>query len=530
MDFYYAMTNYHVLCCLLHKICYNNNNKGVLYISTYLINNQPNIINAIKESKIFDEVYAYNEVEFKRTNKVMNKKELANEVERVFKLIDKKVISKLKQANNVYLCSDFYSLGFYVIKNKIKYNYFEDGCGTLSQPHLPLRIIEKDNPNRAIMTKQLGSFGNSDNVLKRFGSLKEQIKDYSNPKDIDFSVKDILKKLPENDINKILKAFDVKKINIKESNAVLLLTMHYNELMSIENQKYIYTKLLDYFTDEKDKIIIKPHPADTIREYEKLFNDSKEINRYMPAELFPYCLNNKFERGITCWSTSIYGLKNIIKEIVNFDEKIDKTYVDFDKYYSIVEYLKSIKTKEKINIIYRNINTLQFKRLFERYFKDYEKYYTFDENGKNSIYIVDRITDDIKDEKVISMEYNLSSSNYILLSYKKKTKEENDYVSLYNIDCIANFHVSKKLTYEKKGLNITNINNKEHKEILVKIIKNNEERTNELVDKYETAISNLKNEINKKNDEIERIYSSKSWRVTKPIRKVTDSFRKLKKH
>lgn len=526
MDFYYAMTNYHVLCSLLHKICYNNSNKAVLYISSYLISNQPNIINSIKESKIFDEVYAYDEIEFKKTSKVMNKKELADEVERVFKLIDKESITKLRQADNVYLCSDFYSLGFYAIKNKIKYNYFEDGCGTLSQPNLPLRIIEKDNPNRALMTKYFCSFGNNDNVVKRFGSLKEQIKDYYNPNDIDFSVKDILKQMPENDINKILKVFDVKKINLKESNAVLLLTMHYNELMSIEDQKYIYAKLLDYFTDEKDKIIIKPHPSDTIREYEKLFSGSKEINRYMPAELFPYCLNNRFVRGITCWSTSIYGLKNIIKDIVNFDEKIDKTYTDFDKYYSIVEYLKSIKTNEKINIIYKNTNALQFERLFERYFKNYQKYYTFNEIKENSIYIVDRITDDIKNEKVISMEYDLSANNYILINTKFENKIENTFLSIYNISDSTKINVFKKLKYSHVELSIANINNKECKQIFIKTIEDNVKTISE----YEKEIDSLRKQLNIKNEEIEKIFQSKSWRITKPFRKIMEVFRKNKKH
>ena len=52
----------------------------------------------------------------------------------------------------------------------------------------------------------------------------------------------------------------------------------------------------------------------------------------MPAELFPYCINNTFEKGITCWSTSIYSLESILKKTINFDIRIDKTYKDMENH------------------------------------------------------------------------------------------------------------------------------------------------------------------------------------------------------
>ena len=68
MDFYYAMTNYHILCCLLHKMCINKN-KGVLYISSFIRYNQPNIVENILKSGIFEEVYFYEELEYTKTKK-----------------------------------------------------------------------------------------------------------------------------------------------------------------------------------------------------------------------------------------------------------------------------------------------------------------------------------------------------------------------------------------------------------------------------------------------------------------------------
>ena len=156
MDFYYAMTNYHVLCCLIHKLVINKN-KGTLYLSSFLQYNQPNIVNNIKESKIFEEVKFYDELEFKKTEKIMNKDEISNEIKRINNLVEKNIGKEIKAADNIYLCSDFYSIGVYVNNNNIKYSYFEDGCGILSRYYMPFKILEKENPNRAAIVKKTRS-------------------------------------------------------------------------------------------------------------------------------------------------------------------------------------------------------------------------------------------------------------------------------------------------------------------------------------------------------------------------------------
>ena len=172
--------------------------------------------------------------------------------------------------NNNYILPKAKSNEIYLITNKINYNFFEDGSGTISKPYLPFRIIEKENPNRAAIVKQIKALGENEYVLKRYAALNNQEKGYHNEKDIDFDVEKILKNLNSKEIKKILDIYEVKKIKIDHKGAVLLLTMHYNELMSIEEQKKIYTSLIDYFVDDNQQIIIKPHPADTINDYDKI--------------------------------------------------------------------------------------------------------------------------------------------------------------------------------------------------------------------------------------------------------------------
>jgi len=522
MDFYYAMTNYHVLCCLIHKLVINKN-KGTLYLSSFLQYNQPNIVNNIKESKIFEEVKFYDELEFKKTEKIMNKDEISNEIKRINNLVEKNIGKKIKDADNIYLCSDFYSIGVYVNNNNIKYSYFEDGCGILSRYYMPFKILEKENPNRALIVKKQGAFGNNKNVINRFGSLKEQEEGYSNPKDIDFSVKDLLKKISKNDINKLLNIFEVKKINIKNNNAILFLTMHYNELMSIENQKKIYSTILDYFTEEKDKLIIKPHPADTIFDYNKAFKKSTTLNRFMPSELFPYCIEGKFKSGLTCYSTAIYGLKNMLKQIVAFDTKIDKTYEQMAQYYAIEEYLKKIKTEKIVNINLKNINEMQLKMLLEKYFKDYKKHYTLNEiNSSNNIYIVDKITDDLKDSKVISLEEDIYSKNIIYIN--KKNKEENSFISLYNLEKIE-LNISKKLKYSNSEIIIKYLDEEGQRIEFYNIIKEKNRIIKKQEKIYEKKIESIKNELEEQRKNLNNIYNSKSWRFLEKLRKIKRVFR-----
>lgn len=523
MDFYYAMTNYHVLCCLIHKLLINKN-EGTLYLSSFLQYNQPNIVNNIKKSKIFEEVKFYDELEFKKTEKIMNKNDINNEIKRINNLVEKSIGQVIKSADNIYLCSDFYSIGVYVNNNNIKYSYFEDGCGILSRYYMPFKILEKENPNRALIAKKQGAFGNNKNVINRFGSLKEQEEGYSNPKDIDFSVKDLLKKLSKKDINKLLNIFEVKKISIKNNNAVLFLTMHYNEIMSIENQKNIYSTLLDYFTEEKEKIIIKPHPADTIFNYNKIFKNSTTLNRFMPSELFPYCIEGKFKSGLTCYSTAIYGLKNMLKEIIAFDVKIDKTYNQMDKYYAIEEYLKKIKTDKVIHLYLKNINEIQLKMLLEKYFVDYKKYYTFNDinSNNNSIYIVDKITDDLKENKVISLEEDVYSKKFISISNKKK--EENSFIGLYNFEK-TELNVTKKLNCSKSEIIIKYIDENNKMEELYKIINEKNITIKKQEKLYERKIESIKKELESERQKLDKIYNSKSWIFLEKLRKIKRLFK-----
>lgn len=536
MDFYYAMTNYHLLCCIFHKL-EDNSNPARLYISSYLIEKKPDLINNLIDSKIFDEVYKYEEISIRRTDKRMNDKELSEEIDRICKEVDKTIGKVLKESNNIYLCSDFYSIGFYLIKNKINYNYFEDGCGAISQPDLPYRIVEKDNPNRALITKKLKSFGNNEYVINRFASLKDQIEGYSNIKDIDFCLEERINNISKKEANTLLKIFNVKKINIsKNKKVILLLTMHYNELMSREDQIKIYGLLLDYFTNPKEEIIIKPHPADSIYNYNKIFKDVKELNRNMPSELFPLCIDKKFEKGITCWSTAIYGLNKLLKNIVNFDTRIDTTYIDFDKYYAIIKYLKEIKEDRIIDIKLIDINEIQFNNLIKYHFKDFNKYYNItDKEDNNTIYIVNNINSNLNNKKVISINSSFKSDAMLYIEKIYAEKTIIDTISINNL--YKDYAYSYSMKYSKCNVNIKYIEKKEYTEYVdhiieyknneIKLLKEDNKKNKRLLDNKSEQLYFAYKTIDSNNELLNSIYNSSSWKITKPLRFFLDKLRHI---
>ena len=65
MDFYYAMTNYQLLECIIHRMNLNNH-KGekVIYVSSFLLNNQSKLLKNLKDSCLFDKVEIYEETIF----------------------------------------------------------------------------------------------------------------------------------------------------------------------------------------------------------------------------------------------------------------------------------------------------------------------------------------------------------------------------------------------------------------------------------------------------------------------------------
>lgn len=325
MIFYNALSNYHILTCILHKLKYHSKEPAILGIPNYH-KSLSLIKNNLEKFKFFDQIIVIEEFNWHQLNE-STQSSLKKDIELITKKFSAKNNLDFKQFKEINICGDHNSIGIYLISSQIKYNFFEDGCGVLSEEDRLMNQFRKTNYHRYKILKQLGIPGNNQYVKNRYGDLNCQIKDYYNKKDIHFSVREELEKLDKNTIKNIINVFDSKfQFQIK-NNSDLLLTWHYISagIMKPLEQEHYYCIMLDYFSKNKH-IIIKPHPADDELDYLKIFPKVNIISRTLPSELLPYCSTSKFNNLITGNSTSINGLQKYTNNIIDFNSEYDQSY------------------------------------------------------------------------------------------------------------------------------------------------------------------------------------------------------------
>lgn len=221
--FYTASTNYHILECIIHKIVKHRNDYAVISIPCYHRDLEKIRVNLIN-SNIFDDVIVINDYdwslcidndEFQIDSDIIS---ISNFFEKNNKDI---VFSDYDELN---ICCDHNTIGVYLVYNKILYNYFEDGCGVLSEPSRLMNQFKNTHFHRYNILKKLGIPGDNPFVVGRYGDFEAQIDSYIyRDNDIDFSVKEELSKLDFNTVKKIIGIFvgDVD-LNIPQNSDLLL--------------------------------------------------------------------------------------------------------------------------------------------------------------------------------------------------------------------------------------------------------------------------------------------------------------------
>ena len=533
MDLYYAMTNYHVLCCILHKLVFNKENRATLWISSYLLDDRSDMLGLLKDSMVFDDVAVFDEVgSIYHGNIRVTRQMIEDEKNNIMDNINKDAVKELKSFKKLYMCQDTHSLGIYLNENKIKYNFFEDGCGTLCRPEMIIDLVKKESPAVAQIVMELECLGESSNVVHRYGDLSEQIDGYFNKKDIDFSVKKILKILPKEDLKKILTIYKCKKYDLKKRKKSLLLTWPYYRFMTLDEHREFFSLLADYFTYDEEVLFIKPHPSDNRSDYQEWFDGAVIFDQSIPSELLPFCVNGKFDKGITNWSTSIFGLREILKDVVNFDKDIDTTYKDFHKYFAIIKYLDAIKSDKPQKLRLININKKQILQLMKFYIKDYKKYYEI-VNDIGDLIIARKYEGDYFDKRCIVLDRNGYYEFENLLDVMHGGERERIY--LHNLP-YRKINFKKNMKYSNYELLVSSYNLIEHTEFLerenrkknIKIELLLKEREAEF-NRRQKEIGNLKKQIGVYKRQIDGMLGSKSWRITKPLRKIKSIYKNRSK-
>ena len=324
MKLYYGLTNYHLLCSILHKYIYNMNEKAIFVASQGILQNRMDIL---KQLKIFDEVY-YLEDKFIEKNYMdvlkdgSSKAQIENVMQKFTKEYEKILPFNLNNISDIYLNSDHGLFGIYILNKKCPYIYIEDGRGMYSKWQTLDKLLYIKNHGVCILCRYYNAYGRSNLVKKRYISFDSQTSGYNFENCYDFDINNLLDKLTNNKLNKILNLFNVKERYDNTYRSALILTQRFSTYkMLSENDCIRLYKLLSEIFAKNYKIYLKPHPADKC-DYSTEFSNAIILDKEMPSELIRFSVKDKFDLGIATFSSSIFSLKPYINKIIDIDETI----------------------------------------------------------------------------------------------------------------------------------------------------------------------------------------------------------------
>lgn len=514
--FYYAVTNYHILCCILHKLKYHRDDDAIIGIPNYH-KNLETLRTGLLRSKFFKNVLVVYEFDWLKIKNNKNNK-IDIDIENICSEFEKNDLC-LKNFTELNICGDQNAIGVYLCKNKIKYNFFEDGCGVLSDESRLMNQFKQMNYHRYEILNKLNIPGNNKCVIKRYGDLNCQNDNYFNQLDEHFSVKEELKTIDKKNLKKIIRVFDEKFQFEIEKNTDLLLTWHYVSagMMSKLEQELYYCIMVDYFKTSEN-LAIKPHPADSELDYKKIFPNATIISRLLPSELLPYCNHYMFDSLITGYSTSIYGLSEYAHEVIYFNSEYDKSYRKMHKYFVVTKLL------EQMNLEHYKINVYNIGGNFKQILNILKKenvHVNFEELDNLSTNLNIIIIDNL-DLKKIDIESLCKQSNNVIIFLDEKIILDNnidyfdifpllikksfinnkfqsiecseEYIYIYNSRKIENvfkkLHFRKNLNYTGMLLEIDGLNQKIYSSVLELYQKKLE------IDSLKEENSQLKKELN----------------------------------
>lgn len=438
MVLYHSSTAYHVLCAVVHKMCYHREEDAVLMITEYLlaVNESESFVKRLRKSGWFKDVVVIPERQLKKDiGKRLNESSTRAEIEEV---LDKtcevvKAWSKYKfeDFKDIYVSADIWSVPVYIIRNKIKYHYIEDASGMLGEQRRYLKLLHEINTHNYVVCEYLKAAGRNKMVIDKLCDVDNQPTGFFDNKEVDFSIYKTMKKLDEKTRKAIIKLYDgeiIKKTTDKKR--LLFLTQYHNnlEIQSISMQRKMTTLLIDYFAKNYE-VIIKPHPKDKYLPYENIIRESKVIKNSVPSELIPFVVDGKINLVITPNSTSVGGMKNACDKVMSFGEEIETEYEKLHLYYAAAYIIAEIIN----NNVSDNLEAEKAIELPDKKEQDFE----INTEYANSIYAKNYL-------ELFSLDkYLKENGHYIELSKNKESEIKDNTVKRIFIDSGWNSRILK---------------------------------------------------------------------------------------
>lgn len=539
MIIYYAMTKFHLIFSITHKLSEHNQEEAILFLYSGLQDIEMNY-NRLYELGIFKDVYIVPEIELRKGWKGLNDNSSHAEIESNVRLLIDKVEEwlpvKFGWEDTIYIANDHCALGSYCIYKKIPYIYYEDGVGMLSKPEYSYQLVRKLNVTHSIVASYLGAFGQNENVVKKLADLNNQSEGFSDEKAEHYCLKDKLEQLSAEDKNNLLYVFDAPKCQVDRKSTILL-TEHFVNMkrLSIEGQREIYAMLVDFFG--VGKLFIKPHPNDFQISYPEIFNDAQMISRKFPSELLPYCFNGNLELGLAACSTSVYGLKNILNRALRFDIDIENHYKKLFQYYVLQEIIKEcnendfdkIFTVNTYNDILDAFNIQYFTDLSAKknaavfVFDDKEpmaEFVTENADGESKTFIF--MNTEIMIEQIGTRSLNtLVAVKLKIEPFKDKsfTEPKEEYIWIYTgnerlINKLKKIRMMKTMNYTRAQLDVSALT--DNKDIQIQILQGN---LNAALNRLEMYMEKEK-QLNQKIEELERSLKERNKEILSKLEEV----------
>lgn len=448
MILYHASTAYHVLCCIVHKLAYHKEEKATFMIVEHMLPKDELItfINKLNTFSWFDEIISVPEGSFRMSHgKTLNLQSSENNILEVIGNIcmevDKWYPSGFHQFKELYIASDQWSVGVYLLYNKIPYHYFEDASGMLGDQERYLTIIRELNLSNYVISNYLEGAGRSELVVEKLCNMKHLPVGFFDDKAVDFSIYHIVSALSTELIENLLLLYDAERYQINTTEKVVVYMTQFLKTLTLKNlevQERITTLLLDYFA-QNCNVIIKPHPKDRWIDYRKLLPDAIILDNSLPSELLPFVLEGDIHLVLTASSTSIGGMTHIAKNSISFGTDIEIHYDRLHKMYITANLINEVFHGQEI--ITHNVKSSHLEHFLSLYSKDFSKkdlststiyidggQYMIGEQSKEN-YVMNQ-SDDI----LIFLNYNetyvfltypgLNHKNFIVL--KNKLQENNE--------------------------------------------------------------------------------------------------------
>lgn len=348
MILYYALTVYHQLECVLHKLLFQPEEPAHLYLSSSILQ-EDGQMERLRESGLFDEVVLMDDAPAWKIGskvKLKNQEALFPALDEITRLCYGSLLLPIEEYQELYICADHFPFGFALAYQNIPYHYFEEATGAHSRRSILLEEIRGKNEFWYLVFEKLGARGMADCIVDKNIDFDFQLDGFADEKARDFSVRKLLKVLRQDELDLVLRIFGrFDAVHPPDGKPLaLLLTQHYAaaSITTYEGQRHLYALMLDYFCEDM-YCIVKPHPTDRQGIYQTWFPDAGLLNRALPAELLPYCFDRRLALTLSATSSSAYNLGDISDAVITFesdDNRFDKLYPSMHRYFTAAELIK----------------------------------------------------------------------------------------------------------------------------------------------------------------------------------------------